>query len=831
MSPQPQSQICSSQSLSSVAANPLSLLVEASTSIEEEGQSSSCSQLHEEPPRRLSPLHQMTAAQDRFSPLQQMSTAQLSNNARRQQLDPSILSRMVTAAGPGGAAGVSNIRVASMQDFRRASMNSLNSVPESSRLKMRSPNQIFSNVGQYVTASTSPRPPAAMASNPVQGTPANPLLKLMEERMAAKKAATAADAVSSSHAVPSSKKTPAMANMTDEEKSALNASINKWAGIGTQVAVKPCHKSSTSSHCLKTVDEKVTSKLSPILGPSSSQELLRRLSNNSSGSLPRQPLDPSQEKLLHELIQTQHRSVDNLCAQPTQPPSESPAPMQLGLSAQDFVAQVLLQQRQQQQQQTGVGFYAPVSQRNVGSYAPVSQRGMIRSAVSLAEVDRLRKANQSVQMRQQMALQERMNQHLLQRQGDVLVPSSGLPNETTLRKRRSSATIDEDTIMSSRSPSITSNASSSKIHRSDSHTCVSGSMENLRLCSSRPSRLNMHNQHFSSSGLNTIRNQSFSSGLNFHNRSVSSGLNRRSVSSGLNMQAQSFCTGSVAAAGMRRASSKAALKRNTSSSSWIQSMISSQDSAGKAATTLEHHLLQPLNMNNIPTSPVKEEDTVMKEVASPVQVSAEEYPAPPIHRGSSETVIVSDLPDRIKFQNVHIDKKPIDVVKDALSSRGEDSNIKPTIEMPNDFFIQCEEMYIQEAVDAVRSNDVDTLRQLAAAGTNFQCGNRFGETLIHLACRRSHQDVVAFLIKEAGVSIKVRDDYGRTPMHDACWRCTVDLELMDLLLDSCPELLMLSDKRGHTPLDYSRREHWDVLIPYLMDRKDKFRSINSEDSV
>jgi len=347
----------------------------------------------------------------------------------------------------------------------------------------------------------------------------------------------------------------------------------------------------------------------------------------------------------------------------------------------------------------------------------------------------------------------------------------------------------------------------------------------------------MHNQRFSSSGLNAIRNQSFSSGLNFHNGSVSAGLNRRSVSSGLNMQAQSFCTGSAAATGMRRASSKAAMKRNTSSSSWIQSMISSQDSAGKAASTayqvtaainnsLEQHLLQPLNIN-VPTSPVKEEeDAVMKEVASPIKVSAEEHPAPPLHRGTSETVIVSDLPDRIKFQNVQIDKKPIDVVKDALSSRGEDANIKPTIEMPNDFFIQCEEMYIQEAVDAVRSNDVDTLRQLAAAGTNLQCGNRFGETLIHLACRRSHQDVVSFLIKEAGVSIKVRDDYGRTPLHDACWRCTVDLELMDLLLDSCPELLMLSDKRGHTPLDYSRREHWDVLIPYLMERKDKFRSIN-----
>ena len=783
MSPQPQSLQCSSESLSSTAADPLSLLVKASESIEEEGQSSSAQQ-HDEPPRRLSPLHQMAAAHQE----QMSNTAQpaLANNAGRQQLDASILSRMVTASGPGGATGMSNIRMASMHDFRRASMTTLNSEPESSWLKMRSPNQMFA-----AASSTSPRPPASMASNPVRGTPDNPLLKMMEERMAAKKAGTAADETSSQAAAPMTQKAPATFTMSDQQKFALNASINKWAGIGTHVAAKSNLRSSSSTSHLKTVDEKASSDPSPILGPSPSQnQLLRKMpnANGSSGSVPMQPLAPSQEKLLLELIQTQHTSTDASLVQPSLPSQSNPTPMQLGPSAQDFVAQVLLQQ-QQQQQQIGGGFYAPISQRSTGS------RGMVRSAVSLAEIDRLRMANQIVQMHQQMALQERMSQQcLLQRQmqsssGEVRLSSSGLPNDTTMRKRRSSATLDDgDTVVSSRTPSITSNTSSSKIHRSDSRGCVSGSMENLRICSSRPSRLNMHNQRFSSSGLNSIRNQSFSSGLNL-NQTFSSGLNMRSVSSGLNMQNQGFSTGSNAsAAGMRRASSRGALKRNTSSSNWVQSMISTQDSAGKAAqvaaalknNVLEQHLLQP----------------------------------------------VTDLPDRIKFQNVQIDKKPIDVVKDALLSRGVDPNIKPTIEMPTDFFVQCEEMYIQEAVDAVRSNDVDTLKQLAADGTNLQCGNRFGETLIHLACRRSHKDVVSFLIKEVGVSIKVRDDYGRTPMHDACWRCTVDLELMDLLLDSCPELLMLSDKRGHTPLDYARREHWDVLIPYLMDRKDKFRSIN-----
>lgn len=812
MSPLPQPEQCSSLSTTASAADSISLLVKASTAIEDAGvsiedadqSSSSSSSPHDETARLNSPLHQMAAEQVRLSPMQQrMSDAQQTNQAGRQQLDASILSRMVTASGQ--AAGMSNIRVASMQEFRHASRNSLES---------GSPDQMFH------AANSSSR----IASNPVRRSPDNPLLKMMEQRMAAKQQATTAAAVhkASPEAAATTKKVPSMVALTDEQKCALNASINKWSGIGTHVAAATTglgQKCTSSSH-LKTVDEKSTLKASAILEP---EEVLRRLSNNSSGSHPRQPLDPSQEKLVRELIETQSPPSGNSRAGPT-PPPQSPSPMQLGSPAQNFVAQMLLHQQQQQQQTQ----QHQQQNRDVGMYAPVSRRGIVRSAVSLAEIDRLRKANQSVQLRQQVAIQERISQQcLLQHQrksssGDVRVSTSGLPNAMSLRKRRSSTTLDEVTSGSSRTPSIASNTSSSKIHRSDSHTHVSGSMENLRLCSSRPSRLNMHNQRFSSSGIN-FSNQSFSSGLNIRNSSVSSGLS---------MHNQSFSNGFYSATGMRRASSKSAMKRNTSSSSWVQSMISSQESAGKAAlvaatvnNSLQQHLIKPVEIN-APTSPVKEEkDATLKAIASPVQVTTDDYPAPPIERGSSETVIISELPDRIKFQNVQIDKKPIDVVKEALLSRGEDANIKPTVDMPAYFFEQCEEMYAQEAVDAIRSSDLDALRQLAEAGKNLQCGNRFGETLIHLACRRSDKDVVAFLIKEAGVSIKVRDDFGRTPMHDACWRCTVDLDLMDLLIDSCPELLMLSDKRGHTPLDYARREHWEVLIPYLMGKKDKFRPI------
>mmetsp|Transcript_37 Transcript_37/g.94 ORF Transcript_37/g.94 Transcript_37/m.94 type:complete len:811 (+) Transcript_37:190-2622(+) len=810
MAPLPLPEQRSSLSESSTGADSISLLVKASTSIEDAGQSSSSSPLRDELRRQNSPLHQMTKEQDRRSHMEKMPAAQQTNDAGRRQLDASILSKMVTASGPGGAVpGMPNIRVASMQEFQRASMNSLNS---------GSPNQML-----YAATSSSRQAPSM--ANSRRMTTDNPLLKMMEQRMASKNPAAAADETLS-RAAPPTKKPPNMVGMTDQQRSSLNASINKWSGIGTHVAAtSSLGKKCISTSQLKTVDERSTSMPSPSLEPASPQnEVVRRLSNESPGTQPRQPLNSSQEALLRELIQTQNSSSDNSYMQPT--PTQSSSPIQESSTAEDFVAQMLLHQQQQQQQ-----LLQQHQNRGAGMYAPVSQRGLARSAVSLAEIDRLRKANQSVQMRQQMAMQERIYQQCLLRpqrkpsSGDVRLAGSGLPNEMAMRKRRSSATLDENSSMSSRTPSTASNTSSNKIYRSDSHTHVSSSMENLRLSCSRPSSLNMHNHRFSSSGMN-ISNQSYSSGLNMQNSSLSSGLSR---------QNQSFSNGP----GMRPTSSKVALKRSTSSSSWIQSMISTQESAGKAALVaatlskdLEDHLLKPVKINSSSSSVKEEEDAIMKTVASakttvsPVQVTADEYSAPPLERGSSEIVIMSDLPDRIKFQNVQIDKKPIDVVKEALLSRGEDANIRPTVDMPADFFKQYDEMYAQEAVDAVRSNDVDTLRQLAADGKNLQCGNRFGETLIHLACRRSHQDVVEFLIKEAGVSIQVRDDFGRTPMHDACWRSTVDLELMDLLIDSCPELLMLSDKRGHTPLDYARREHWDVLIPYLMEKKDQFRPIN-----
>mmetsp|Transcript_16997 Transcript_16997/g.41412 ORF Transcript_16997/g.41412 Transcript_16997/m.41412 type:complete len:240 (+) Transcript_16997:111-830(+) len=127
--------------------------------------------------------------------------------------------------------------------------------------------------------------------------------------------------------------------------------------------------------------------------------------------------------------------------------------------------------------------------------------------------------------------------------------------------------------------------------------------------------------------------------------------------------------------------------------------------------------------------------------------------------------------------------------------------------------------YDSEVLRATRDSDLNTLRSFYKSNRPLKCSNRFGESLLHLACRKSLSSVVQFLVYEAGVPLNVRDDMGRSPLHDAFWSPTVNYELVDLILNKCPDLLLLSDKRGHSPLNYARKHHWAEWNKYLEDRQ------------
>jgi hypothetical protein len=68
-------------------------------------------------------------------------------------------------------------------------------------------------------------------------------------------------------------------------------------------------------------------------------------------------------------------------------------------------------------------------------------------------------------------------------------------------------------------------------------------------------------------------------------------------------------------------------------------------------------------------------------------------------------------------------------------------------------------------------------------------------------------------------SLLAQDDYGRNPLHDACWSAEPQFELVRLIIEKHPELLCVGDVRGHTPLNYVRRQHWGEWCNFLMENR------------
>ena len=124
--------------------------------------------------------------------------------------------------------------------------------------------------------------------------------------------------------------------------------------------------------------------------------------------------------------------------------------------------------------------------------------------------------------------------------------------------------------------------------------------------------------------------------------------------------------------------------------------------------------------------------------------------------------------------------------------------------------------YDLEVVRAIREGNLHKLRGMLKEGKEFDACNKFGESLIHMACRRGDVKVVRFLIEEAKVKVDRLDDFARTILHDALWTPKPNLELMKLLLTKVPpSMLLASDARGHTPFHYARQEHWAAWTAFL----------------
>jgi hypothetical protein len=185
-------------------------------------------------------------------------------------------------------------------------------------------------------------------------------------------------------------------------------------------------------------------------------------------------------------------------------------------------------------------------------------------------------------------------------------------------------------------------------------------------------------------------------------------------------------------------------------------------------------------------------------------------------RASKISRICSSLPARMSEHDS--DRNPQQHLMGIIDSHGVGVEIKDALHI-QDFFSEYSEDelngYNSEVLNAIRNQDIAKLKELHESGRPLNCSNTFGESLIHMACRRGFFDVVSFLVHEAKVPVQVRDDYGRTILHDAAWTCEPDFQLVELILTECPDLLYMRDRRGDTPLAYARKSHWPAWNKFL----------------
>jgi hypothetical protein len=184
--------------------------------------------------------------------------------------------------------------------------------------------------------------------------------------------------------------------------------------------------------------------------------------------------------------------------------------------------------------------------------------------------------------------------------------------------------------------------------------------------------------------------------------------------------------------------------------------------------------------------------------------------------------IMSALPARRQKRTTEdTSSNPQHCLESILAEKGIQNTVR-SYDSLTGFFEETKDEEVKayglDVLKAICDSDIEQLRGFQQQGRPLKCSNRFGESLLHLACRKGLLTVVDFLINEVGVPVNVVDDMGRNPLHDAFWTIEPNLELVDVLVKQCPDLLLVSDKRGHTPFSYARRSHWNNWVTYLKER-------------
>ena len=124
-------------------------------------------------------------------------------------------------------------------------------------------------------------------------------------------------------------------------------------------------------------------------------------------------------------------------------------------------------------------------------------------------------------------------------------------------------------------------------------------------------------------------------------------------------------------------------------------------------------------------------------------------------------------------------------------------------------------------VKAVRSSNKVLMREMLKCGLSANPCNSFGESIVHMICRRGDHELLQILL-DHDATLQVADDFGRTPLHDACWTAEPFFELVEIVLKHDRRMINITDCRGSLPLAYVNKKHWKQWIEFLRRKKDVF---------
>jgi ankyrin repeat protein len=129
--------------------------------------------------------------------------------------------------------------------------------------------------------------------------------------------------------------------------------------------------------------------------------------------------------------------------------------------------------------------------------------------------------------------------------------------------------------------------------------------------------------------------------------------------------------------------------------------------------------------------------------------------------------------------------------------------------------------YSIHLINLVREENVYDFERIICAGLSANPCNQYGESLVHMVCRRGAAAFLKVLL-ENGCDVQVSDDMGRTPAHDACWAAKPYFGVVRMILEKDPFMFQLTDCRGATPLAYVPRKDWAAWLQFLEYVKDDF---------